>query len=200
MTVELPPLPFDVAALEPHMSRRTLELHHGKHHTAYVDATNKAIAGTDLEKADLETIVRAAHKKGDKKLFNAAAQAWNHTFFWNCLSPSGGGAPSGKVADALTRDLEGADKFRERFKSEAVDHFASGWAWLVLKDGKLIVTSYHDADTPLVHEGVTPVLTCDVWEHAYYLDYQNERPKFVQSFLDKLVNWTFAEKNLSAPQ
>ncbi len=200
MTVELPPLPFDVAALEPHMSRRTLELHHGKHHKAYVDATNKAIAGTDLEKADLETIVRAAHKKGDKKLFNAAAQAWNHTFFWNCLSPSGGGAPSGKVADALTRDLEGADKFRERFKSEAVDHFASGWAWLVLKDGKLIVTSYHDADTPLVHEGVTPVLTCDVWEHAYYLDYQNERPKFVQSFLDKLVNWTFAEKNLSAPQ
>jgi Fe-Mn family superoxide dismutase len=196
MTVELPPLPFDPAALEPHMSRKTLEFHHGKHHKAYVETTNKLIAGTDLEKADLATIVRTAHKKGDKKLFNASAQAWNHTFFWNCLSPSGGEI-DGAIADRLKQDLGDIAKFKEAFKKEATEHFASGWAWLVVKDGKLAVTSYHDADTPLVHEGVTPLLTCDVWEHAYYLDYQNERPKFIDTFLNHLANWRFAEKNLT---
>ena len=196
MKVELPPLPFDLAALEPHMSRKTLEFHHGKHHKKYVETTQELIAGTDLEKADLETIVRSAHQKGDKKLFNNAAQAWNHAFFWNCLSPSGGDAPQGPLADRIKTDLNGVDTFKEAFKKEATEHFASGWAWLVVKGGKLAVTTYHDADTPLVHEGVTPLLTCDVWEHAYYLDYQNERPKFIDSFLSKLANWRFAEKNL----
>lgn len=194
MKVELPPLPFDVAALEPHMSRKTLEFHHGKHHKKYVETTQELIKGTDLADADLETIVRAAHKKGDKKLFNNAAQAWNHTFFWNCLSPAGG-EPQGALADRIKSDLGGVDKFKEAFKKEAAEHFASGWAWLVVKDGKLAATSYHDADTPLVHD-VTPLLTCDVWEHAYYLDYQNERPKFVDAFLGKLANWSFAAKKL----
>lgn len=194
MKVELPPLPFDLAALEPHMSRKTLEFHHGKHHKKYVETTQELIKGTELADADLETIVRAAHKKGDKKLFNNAAQAWNHAFFWNCLSPAGG-EPQGALADRIKSDLDGVDKFKEAFKKEATEHFASGWAWLVLKDGKLAVTSYHDADTPLVHD-VTPLLTCDVWEHAYYLDYQNERPKFVDAFLGKLANWSFAAKKL----
>lgn len=197
MPVELPPLPFDIAALEPHMSRKTLEFHHGKHHKKYVETTQTLIAGTDLANANLETIVRTAHQKGDKKLFNNAAQAWNHTFFWNCLSPSGGGEPTGVLANRLKLDLGEVEKFKEAFKKEATEHFASGWAWLVVRDGKLVVTSYHDADTPLVH-GVTPVLTCDVWEHAYYLDYQNERPKFIDSFLNKLANWQFAEKNLGS--
>lgn len=196
MKLELPPLPFDIAALEPHMSRKTLEFHHGKHHKKYVETTQQLIAGTPLENADLETIVRTAHQNRDQKLFNNAAQAWNHTFFWNCLSPSGGGEPTGALANRLKLDLEEVAKFKDAFKKEATDHFASGWAWLVVKDGKLTVTSYHDADTPLVHDGVTPLLTCDVWEHAYYLDYQNERPKFVDAFLGKLANWSFVEKNL----
>jgi Fe-Mn family superoxide dismutase len=196
MAIQLPALPYDVTALEPHMSARTFEFHHGKHHKAYVDNTNAAIQGTDLERADLSTIITTAKSRGDRKLFNNSAQVWNHNFFWNSLSPNGGGTPQGKIAALIDRDLGGLQGFKTAFKAEAVGHFASGWTWLVLQAGKLVVTSYHDADTPIVHDGVTPLLTCDVWEHAYYLDYQNARPKFVDTFLDHLVNWNFVAANL----
>jgi Fe-Mn family superoxide dismutase len=197
MTIELPQLPYALNALEPHISQRTLEFHHGKHHKAYVDNTNAAIKGTPLESADLETIVRAAKKDANAKLFNNSAQVWNHTFFWHSLKPAGGGTPGGEIAKRIERDLGGFEAFKKTFAAEAVGHFASGWAWLVAKDGKLAVTSYHDADTPLVH-GVTPLLTLDVWEHAYYLDYQNARAKFVDVFLASLANWDEAERRLLA--
>ena len=192
------PLPFAIDALEPHMSARTFEFHHGKHHKTYIDNTNKMIADTDLEDADLVTIVKAAKEKGNKGLFNNSAQAWNHDFFWQSLSPNGGGKPEGKIAEYIERDFGSLDSFREKFKAEAVGHFASGWGWLILKDGKLEVTSYHDADTPIVRDGVTPLITVDVWEHAYYLDHQNLRPRFLDTFLDHLVNWEGAEEKLQA--
>ncbi len=197
MPLTLPPLPYDLDALAPHMSRRTLEFHHGKHHKAYVDNTNAAIAGTALESADLPTIVRTAKTSANAKLFNNSAQVWNHTFFWHSLKPNGGGAPKGALAQRIDSDLGGFDAFRKSFAAEATGHFASGWAWLVLKDGKLAVTSYHDADTPLVH-GVTPLLTADVWEHAYYLDFQNARAAFIEAFLGHLANWDEADRRLQA--
>lgn len=196
MAIQLPELPYGVTALEPHMSARTFEFHYGKHHKAYVDNTNAAIQGTDLERADLPAIIKAAKSRGDRKLFNNSAQVWNHNFFWHSLSPQGGGAPQGKIAALIDRDLGGLQGFKTAFKAEAVGHFASGWAWLVVQSGKLVITSFHDADTPVVHDGVTPLLTCDVWEHAYYLDYQNARAKFIDTFLDKLVNWDFVAANL----
>lgn len=196
MAIQLPELPYDVTALEPHMSARTFEFHYGKHHKAYVDNTNAAIQGTDLERADLPAIIKAAKSRSDRKLFNNSAQVWNHNFFWHSLSPQGGGAPQGKIAALIDRDLGGLQGFKTAFKAEAVGHFASGWAWLVVQSGKLVITSFHDADTPVVHDGVTPLLTCDVWEHAYYLDYQNARAKFIDTFLDKLVNWDFVAANL----
>lgn len=195
MAIQLPALPYDTTALEPHMSARTFEFHYGKHHKAYVDNTNAAIAGTDLDRADLPTIIKTAKSRGDRKLFNNSAQVWNHNFFWNSLAPQGG-APQGKIAALIDRDLGGLQGFKTAFKTEATGHFASGWAWLVLREGKLVVTSYHDADTPIAHEGVAPLLTCDVWEHAYYLDYQNARPKFIDVFLENLVNWNFVAANL----
>jgi Fe-Mn family superoxide dismutase len=194
MSVIQAPLPYDKAALEPHMSARTFEFHYGKHHKAYVDNTNAAIKGTPLEQANLETIIKSAKDSGDKKLFNNAAQAWNHDFFWQSMTPKSG-APAGKLAEFLTRDFGGVDQFKEKFKAEAVGHFASGWAWLVLEGGKLKVTSFHDADTPIVH-GVTPLLTADVWEHAYYLDYQNARASFLDAFLNNLANWGGANEKL----
>ena len=200
MAIQLPPLPFAYDALEPHMSARTLEFHHDKHHRAYVDKTNKLIAGTDLENADLETIVRRAKERGDQKLFNQAGQAWNHAFLWQSLRPQGDAAPAGELAERIENDFDGVDGFAEAFKKEAVEHFASGWAWLVLGGDKLEVISTHDADSALVHAGKTPLLVLDLWEHAYYLDYQNERPKFVEAFLSKLINWDFAAKNLAAAQ
>ena len=195
MAIALPQLPYDLDALEPGMSRDTLEFHHGKHHKAYVDKTNELIAGTPVEHASLEEIVRYAKQTGNQKLLNQAGQAWNHNFLWPCLSPEGGGAPGGRLAQLIDRDLGGLDGFKEAFKAEGANHFASGWAWLVLKDGKLAVTSFHDGDTPILH-GVTPLLVCDLWEHAYYLDYQNQRPKFLEAFVEKLANWDFAEQNL----
>jgi len=195
MTIQLPELPYTPAALEPHMSARTLEFHHGKHHKAYVDNTNAAIAGTALEQSELDAIVRAAKERGDARLFNNAAQAWNHEFFWNSLAP-GGGAPEGMSATMIDRDFGGIEGFKTAFRSEATGHFASGWAWLVLRGDKLAVTSYHDADSPLIHDGVVPLLTCDVWEHAYYLDYQNARARFVDAFLDHLLNWEWVGANL----
>ncbi|MGV8996122.1 MAG: superoxide dismutase [Parvibaculaceae bacterium] len=194
MSVIQAPLPYETTALEPHMSARTFEFHYGKHHKAYVDNTNAAIKGTPFEQADLEVIIKSAKDSGDKKLFNNSAQAWNHDFFWQSMTPKIG-TPTGKLAELLTRDFGGLDQFKAKFKAEAVGHFASGWAWLVLDGGKLKVTSFHDADTPIVH-GVTPLLTADVWEHAYYLDYQNARASFLDAFLNKLANWDGVNKKL----
>ncbi|WBX85058.1 superoxide dismutase [Sphingosinicella microcystinivorans] len=195
MAIELPPLPFAKDALEPHMSARTLEFHHGKHHKAYVDKANAAIAGTPLEGASLEEIVKTAKSKGDKGLFNNAAQAWNHTFFWNSLSPEKTG-PEGRLKDLVDSAFGGLAKFSEAFKAEATVHFGSGWAWLCQDGDGLRIISTHDADSALVHEGLNPLLTLDVWEHAYYLDYQNARPDFVDVFLTNTINWSFAATNL----
>lgn len=195
MAIELPSLPFAKDALEPHMSARTLEFHHGKHHKAYVDKANAAIAGTPLEGASLEEIVKTAKSKGDKGLFNNAAQAWNHTFFWNSLSPEKTG-PEGRLKDLVDSAFGGLAKFSEAFKAEATGHFGSGWAWLCQDGDGLRIISTHDADSALVHEGLNPLLTLDVWEHAYYLDYQNARPDFVDVFLTNTINWSFAATNL----
>lgn len=195
MAIELPPLPYAATALEPHISAKTFEFHHGKHHKAYVDKTNELIKGTELEGKPLEDIIVAAWEKKNQPLFNNSAQVWNHTFFWNSMKPSGGGKPTGKLAEAITRDFGSVEKFAEEFKAAGVGQFGSGWAWLVAdKSGKLSVTKTPNAELPLV-TGNTPILTCDVWEHAYYLDYQNRRPDFLQTFLDKLVNWEFAASN-----
>jgi superoxide dismutase, Fe-Mn family len=196
MTIQLPDLPYRKDALAPHVSASTLEFHHDKHHAAYVNNTNKFIAGTELADKSLEEIVAAAAKAPDKKaLFNNAAQVWNHTFLWNSMAPNGGGKARGPVAERIEQDFKGTDAFAEAFIAAAVGQFGSGWAWLVLDGGKLKIETTANADTPLVH-GRTPLLTCDVWEHAYYLDYQNRRPDYVKVFLDKLVNWDFANANL----
>lgn len=195
MTVTLPALPYDKSALEPHISARTLEFHHGKHHNAYVVKTNELIAGTPLEGKSLEEIIVASWEQKNQGLFNNSAQVWNHTFFWNSMKPNGGGTPTGKLADAIVRDFGSFEKFAEEFKNAGMTQFGSGWAWLVAdKSGKLSVTKTPNAELPLV-TGNTAILTCDVWEHAYYLDYQNRRPDFLQTFLDKLVNWEFAASN-----
>lgn len=198
MTIELPPLPYDKNALEPHISGKTLEFHHGKHHKAYVDKTNELIKGTDLEGKSLEEIIKAAHKDSSKAaLFNNSAQVWNHTFYWNSLSSKGGGKPSGDLLKKIEADFGSYDKFAEEFKAAGVGQFGSGWAWLVLDGDKLKVTKTPNADLPLVH-GQTAILTADVWEHAYYLDYQNRRPDYLGVFLEKLANWEFAAANLKA--
>ena len=196
MPLTLPPLPYADDALAPHISAKTLQFHHGKHHKAYVDKTNAAIAGTPLADKDLPAIIAAAHASKDTGLFNNAAQAWNHHFLWHSMTPGGGGAPTGKLAEAITRDFGSQAAFDEAFTKAATGHFGSGWTWLVADGGKLAITTTHDADTPLVH-GQTPLLTLDVWEHAYYLDYQNARPDYVAAFLKSLVNWDFAAKNFN---
>ena len=188
----LPDLPYPHDALEPHMSKATLQFHHDKHHQKYVDTLNSMVEGTDLRGKTLEEIIAAAKGKNDRiKLFNQAAQVWNHTFFWHSLSPKGGGKPSGPLAEAIDRDFGSFDTFSEQFKTIAAGEFGSGWAWLALDtDGKLAVTSTHDADLPMAH-GMTALLTLDVWEHAYYLDYQNKRPDYIATFLDKFANANF---------
>ncbi|KYO57639.1 superoxide dismutase [Tistrella mobilis] len=197
MAFELPALPYDRTALEPHISAQTFEFHHGKHHNTYVVNLNKLVEGTDLADASLEDIIVKSRGDAAKAgVFNNAAQVWNHTFFWNSMKPNGGGAPSGDLAKRIDADFGGLDKFKEAFKNAATTQFGSGWAWLVVKDGKLEVVKTGNAETP-VGTGATPLLTIDVWEHAYYLDYQNRRPDFVQSFLDNLVNWDFAAENLA---
>ena len=196
MPIELPSLPYAVDALEPHISRTTLEIHHGRHHRAYVEKAQALGAGTPLANASLEDIIaKTAGKKAKAALFNNAAQAWNHTFYWNSLSPQGGGAPTGAIAGLIDRDFASHAAFADAFKAAAVGQFGSGWAWLVLADGKLAITTTGNADTPLAH-GQVPLLTADVWEHAYYLDYQNRRPDYLATFLGKLVNWSFANANL----
>ncbi len=196
MTIELPALPYAIDALEPHISRATLHVHHGKHHQAYVDATNTLIAGTALANLSLEDIVRTtARRKAQANIFNNAAQAWNHAFFWNSMSPSGGGQPSGDIKLRIEQDFGDFAAFTKIFHEAALRHFASGWAWLVLERGKLEVRTSANADTPLV-QGHTPILVLDLWEHAYYLDYQNRRAGYVTNFLSSLVNWKFANANL----
>jgi len=185
---QLPPLPYDLDALEPHISKETLEYHHGKHHAAYVAKLNDAIAGTEFATQSLDEIVRQA----SGKVLNNAAQAWNHDFYWHCLSPQGGSASNDLLA-AIKQQFQSLEKFEEEFTSAAANHFGSGWAWLVLdKDHKLAVTTTHDADTPIRH-GQIPLLTCDVWEHAYYIDYRNKRPDYLKAFW-KLVNWRFVSE------
>jgi Fe-Mn family superoxide dismutase len=197
MAFELPPLPYPNDALEPYTSARTLEFHHGKHHQTYVTTLNKLVEGSPMERMSLEELIKATYKDESKTaVFNNAAQVWNHTFFWNCMKPNGGGAPKGDIAQAIERDLGGVAKFEEAFKKAAVGQFGSGWGWLVLDKGKLKITHTQNGVDPLPL-GQTALLTCDVWEHAYYLDYQNRRPDFVQAFLDHLVNWDFVAQNLA---
>ena len=197
MSIEFPDLPYDADALEPHISARTFEFHHGKHHKAYVDKLNAAIAGTAYESQSLEEIIATAHKASDTGVFNNAAQAWNHTFLWHSMSPNGGGAPTGELADAINARFGDLDAFKAAFKAAAMGQFGSGWAWLVrTADGVDIVTT-GNADTPLVRDSKA-LLTLDVWEHAYYLDYQNKRDAYVDVFLNDLVNWEFAAQNFAA--
>ncbi|TAN49701.1 MAG: superoxide dismutase [Rhodospirillales bacterium] len=197
MAFELPPLPFASDALEPHISARTFEFHHGKHHAAYVTNLNNLIKDSDLAAKSLEEVIKiaAADLPAKQGIFNNAAQVWNHTFFWNCLKKGGGGKPGARLLAMIDSDLGGFDKFKEDFKNAAVTQFGSGWAWLVLDGGKLKITKTANADLPLAH-GQKALLTVDVWEHAYYLDWQNRRPDFVQCILDNLVNWDFVEANL----
>ena len=193
----LPPLPWNEQALEPVISARTIGLHYGKHHRTYVNKLNELVAGTKLADMPLEQVVReTAGKAESQKIFNNAAQTWNHTFFWNCLRP-GGGKPGGDVASRIEADLGGYDKFRERFAQAAIDCFGSGWAWLVDKGGKLDIVATSNAGTPIA-SGATPLLTIDVWEHAYYVDYENRRPEFVNAVIDKLLNWEFAASQLAS--
>jgi superoxide dismutase, Fe-Mn family len=196
MAIQLPDLPYAKDGLAPHISANTLEFHHGKHHRAYVDNTNKLIAGTDLANESLETILKKTIGDAAKSgLFNNAAQVWNHSFYWQCMKPNGGGKPTGKVADKINETWGSFDKFAEELKNAGVTQFGSGWAWLVLDGGKLKVTKTANADTPIAH-GLKPVLTVDVWEHAYYLDYQNRRPDYLATFIEKLINWDFVKANL----
>ncbi len=197
MSIAFPVLPYATNALEPHVSARTLEHHHGKHHKGYVDKLNNAIAGTAHEDQSLEAIIAAAHEASDTGIFNNAAQSWNHTFLWSSMSPTGGGDPSGPLADAIVDRFGSIERFRDDFKAAALAQFGSGWTWLVRTDAGLDIVSTGNADTPLVH-GVTPLLTLDVWEHAYYLDYQNKRDAYVDVFLSKLINWEFAAENYAA--
>ena len=197
MAFELPPLPYPKDGLEPHMSSRTLEFHHGKHHATYVATLNRLVENTPFANQPLEDVIRATAKDESKtSIFNNAAQVWNHTFFWNCMRPRGGGQPSGDVLKAIEQGFGGLDKFKQQFKEAATGQFGSGWAWLVRDGSSLKITKTPDAVDPPA-QGQTALLTCDVWEHAYYLDFQNRRPDFVQTFLDHLVNWDFVAKNLA---
>lgn len=199
MAIELPPLPYEKNALEPHITAETLEFHHGKHHNAYVVNLNNLIKGTDLENKSLEEIIKVSAGDASKAgIFNNSAQIWNHTFYWNSMKPNGGGKPTGAIAARIDADLGGYDKFVELFTAAATTQFGSGWAWLVLnKDGKLEVTKTPNADLPMAH-GQKALLTIDVWEHAYYIDFRNLRPKYIGTFLESLVNWDFVNANLAA--
>jgi superoxide dismutase, Fe-Mn family len=197
MVFELPPLPYPQNALEPYISAKTLEFHHGKHHKTYVDTLNRLVEGKPEAEMSLEEIIVATHRDDAKTaMFNNAAQSWNHTFFWHCLTKEGGGEPRGDLKKAIDHDLGGLDKFAKEFREAATTQFGSGWAWLVFDAGKLKVIKTPNAVNP-VAGSQTALVTCDVWEHAYYLDYQNRRPDFVQAFLDHLINWDFVAKNLA---
>jgi len=193
MSFSLPPLPYPKNALEPHMSTETIEFHYGKHHMGYVTKLNEVTKGTPLQNKSLEALI-TSEKKG--KVFNLAAQIWNHTFFWNGLKPNGGGAPQGQLLDLIKRDFGSFETFKKAFTETALNHFGSGWAWLSVRtDGKLVISSKSDAGTPLT-DNELPLLTCDVWEHAYYIDYRNNRAAFIEAWW-KLVNWDFVASNLA---
>ncbi|RUO55947.1 superoxide dismutase [Fe] [Pseudidiomarina homiensis] len=193
MAFELPALPYEKNALEPHISAETLEYHYGKHHNAYVTKLNDAVKGTDMESKSLEEII----KSSSGGVFNNAAQVWNHTFYWHCLSPNGGGEPTGALADAINAAFGSFDKFKEEFNAQAAGNFGSGWTWLVKKsDGSVAIVNTSNAETPLTDESVTPIMTVDVWEHAYYIDYRNARPNYLNAFWN-LVNWDFVAKNFA---
>lgn len=197
MAFTLPDLPYDYDALSPHMSSDTLHYHHDKHHQKYLDTLNEMLSDSPHSDLELEEIIqKTAEKDKERGLFNNAAQHWNHSFFWPCMTPNGGGKPDGEIARRIDADLGGYDDFKKSFLAAATGQFGSGWAWLVLDAGKLKVTATPNAEPPFIH-GQQPVLACDVWEHAYYLDYQNARPKFVETFLDHLVNWDFVNHCLS---
>ena len=195
MAFELPPLPYAKDALAPTMSAETFDFHHGKHHKAYVDKTNGMLAAHGLEGAKLTDVIKHAKDKGEKGLFNNSAQIWNHTFFWHSLTPNYA-APSGKLAEMITDEFGSTEELVKALVAESTNHFASGWGWLVLDGGKLKVTSLHDADTPVVYDGFKPLLTIDVWEHAYYIDYRNARPGYLEAVTGKILNWEFAAQNL----
>jgi Fe-Mn family superoxide dismutase len=192
MAFELPDLPYAKNALEPHISEETLEYHYGKHHKTYVDKLNGLVDGTEMANKSLEEVIKAA----SGGMFNNAAQVWNHTFYWNCLSPNGGGAPDGALAAKINEAFGSFDKFKDEFTNSAVNNFGSGWTWLVQKaDGSVAIVNTSNAETPLTDDSVTPLLTVDVWEHAYYIDYRNARPKYMEAFW-ALVNWDFVSSNM----
>ena len=195
MAFELPPLPFDKSALEPHMSAETFEYHHGKHHQAYVTKVNGWIEEKGLQDLKLTEVVEKAKATNDRGLFNNSGQVWNHTFFWQCLAPAGSTKPSQQLQQLIDSGFGSMETFLQQLGAESVNHFASGWGWLVLEGNQLKITSYHDGDTPIAH-GATPLFTLDVWEHAYYIDYRNARPKFVETILANCVNWDFVSQNL----
>ncbi len=197
MAVELPPLPYARDALVPHISPNTFDYHYAKHHQAYVTNFNKLASGTPYDELSLEDAIHKAWAEKNAGAFNNAAQVWNHTFYWNSMAPNGGGAPTGALAGHIDKDFGSYDAFKEAFANAGATQFGSGWAWLVLAGDKLEVRKTPNAETPLTEDGVTPLLTMDVWEHAYYLDYQNARPAYITTFLDKLVNWDFANANLA---
>jgi Fe-Mn family superoxide dismutase len=193
MAFELPALPYEKNALEPHISAETLEYHYGKHHATYVTKLNGLVEGTDLAEKSLEDIIRSS----EGGVFNNAAQVWNHTFYWHCLSPNGGGEPTGALADAINAKWGSFADFQAAFNDKAVNNFGSSWTWLVkLADGSLDIVNTSNAGTPLTHEGVTPVMTVDLWEHAYYIDFRNLRPKYLEAFW-ALINWDFAAENFA---
>ncbi len=197
MGYELPPLPYDYTALEPSISKNTLEFHHDKHHAAYVSKYNDAVKGTDLDSKPIEEVIKTIAGNPEKQgLFNNAAQAWNHSFYWQCMKPSGGGTPTGDLAKKIDADFGSFEKFAAAFKAAGATQFGSGWAWLVKEGDSLKVTKTLNAENPLT-KGQIPLLTMDVWEHAYYLDYQNKRPAYIDDFLSKLVNWDFVAKNFA---
>jgi Fe-Mn family superoxide dismutase len=191
MTIQLPDLPYAKDALAPVISANTIEFHYGKHHRAYVDNANKLIAGTQFETESLEAIIKKTSGDAAKVgIFNNTAQIWNHSFYWKCLKPGGGGAPRGAIAAKINAAWGSYDKFVEELKTAGTTQFGSGWAWLVLDNGQLKIVKTANADTPVAH-GLKPLLTLDVWEHAYYLDYQNRRPDYLAAVIDKLINWDF---------
>ena len=196
MAIILPELPYAKGALAPHISEKTLDFHHGKHHNTYVANLIKLIEGTELSGETLENIIkRTAGDAAKSGVFNNAAQVWNHSFYWESMKPNGGGPPTGKTAEKINADLGGYQKFVEQFKNAGLTQFGSGWAWLVLNNGRLEVIKTANADTPIAH-GLKPLLTVDVWEHAYYLNYQNRRGDYLDAFIGKLINWEFANSLL----
>ena len=196
MTFQLPALPYDKAALEPHISAKTFDFHYGKHHKAYVDKANELVKGTALEGMALEQAVIESRKQGTGPLFNNIGQIYNHNLFWMSMKPNGGGEPTGPLADKIRESFGTFDTFKEQFVNAGIGQFGSGWVWLVAASGKLEIVKTANAETPLT-DGKKPLLVCDVWEHAYYIDYQNRRADFLKVFIEKLVNWAFAAEQLA---